>query len=138
MKYLLRMKWGEMYGTYYVWKGMKGMKVNELIDSESSSDSFIHPVIVDKLKLRVKESDRIKSMAINLEELGIEVSEHENGIAITGGVMKGGEIECFGDHRVAMSFAAAGNSSKAKILIKDADSIISSFPEFVQKTPLAG
>ena len=84
-------------------------------------------------ELRVKESDRIKSMAINLEELGIEVSEHENGIAITGGVMKGGEIECFDDHRVAMSFAAAGNSSKAKILIKDADSIITSFPEFVQK-----
>ena len=84
-------------------------------------------------ELRVKESDRIKSMAINLEKLGIEVNEYKNGIDITGGVMKGGEIECFDDHRVAMSFAAAGNSSKAKILIKDADSIITSFPEFVQK-----
>ena len=84
-------------------------------------------------ELRVKESDRIKSMAINLEKLGIEVNEHENGIDITGGFMKGGEIECFDDHRVAMSFAAAGNSSKDKILIKDADSIITSFPEFVQK-----
>ena len=84
-------------------------------------------------ELRIKESDRIKSMAINLEKLGIEVNEHENGIDITGGFMKGGEIECFDDHRVAMSFAAAGNSSKDKILIKDADSIITSFPEFVQK-----
>ena len=84
-------------------------------------------------ELRVKESDRIKSMAINLEKLGIEVNEHDNGIDITGGFMKGGEIECFDDHRIAMSFAAAGNSSKDKILIKDADSIITSFPEFVQK-----
>jgi len=84
-------------------------------------------------ELRVKESDRIKSMAINLKKLGIEVNEHENGIDITGGFMKGGEIECFDDHRVAMSFAAAGNSSKDKILIKGADSIITSFPEFVQK-----
>ena len=84
-------------------------------------------------ELRIKESDRIKSMAINLEKLGIEVNEHENGIDIIGGFMKGGEIECFDDHRVAMSFAAAGNSSKDKILIKDADSIITSFPEFVQK-----
>ena len=84
-------------------------------------------------ELRVKESDRIKSMAINLEKLGIEVNEHENGIDITGGFMKGGEIECFDDHRIAMSFAAAGNSSKDKILIKDADSIGTSFPEFVQK-----
>ncbi len=82
-------------------------------------------------ELRVKESDRISSMAIGLKKLGINTVEFEDGIQIEGGRLDGGNIECFGDHRVAMSFAVAGASAKNAIKVNNVESVDTSFPSFL-------
>ena len=58
-------------------------------------------------ELRVKESDRIATMASGLRSLGIAVEETEDGAAIHGGPLRGGHVASHGDHRVAMAFAIA-------------------------------
>lgn len=81
-------------------------------------------------ELRVKESDRIHSMALGLKALGIECTETEDGIIIEGGELKGGEVECFHDHRIAMAFSIAGLVADSPVLIKDCDNVKTSFPNF--------
>ncbi len=57
-------------------------------------------------ELRVKESDRIKSICYNLNLLGLKVKEREDGFSISGSIKKIKPIfESYGDHRIAMSFA---------------------------------
>ena len=82
-------------------------------------------------ELRVKESDRIESMAIGLRTLGIKVKTFSDGLEIEGGVIGGGEIESFSDHRIAMAFAVASLKASQKILIKDCANVATSFPGFV-------
>ena len=82
-------------------------------------------------ELRVKESDRISSMAKGFQKLGINIVEFEDGIQIEGGKLDGGDIECFGDHRVAMSFAVAGASAKNAIRVNNVESVGTSFPSFL-------
>ncbi len=57
-------------------------------------------------ELRLKESDRIKSLCYNLNLLGLEVEEYEDGFLISGEI-KNSKItfESFGDHRIAMAFS---------------------------------
>ena len=82
-------------------------------------------------ELRVKESDRISSMARGFQKLGINTVEFDDGIQIEGGKLHGGDVECFGDHRVAMSFAVAGASAKNAIKINNVESVDTSFPSFL-------
>lgn len=84
-------------------------------------------------ELRVKETDRIRAMAVNLRTLGVEVQELEDGLVVHGGVgLKGGECESFGDHRVAMSMAVAGLCCEGETRIHDIECIKTSFPGFVE------
>lgn len=63
-------------------------------------------VIRDAAELKVKESNRIHTMAEGLSRLGATVAETEDGLIIDGGAaLHGGEVESYLDHRVAMSFA---------------------------------
>ena len=80
-------------------------------------------------ELRVKESDRIKSIVKNLKKCGINVVEFEDGYEIDGGSLKEAEINSFGDHRVAMSFLIAGLINGMKVY--DTDCISTSFPNFI-------
>ena len=79
-------------------------------------------------ELRVKESDRIKSVVSNLEKCGVTYTEFEDGYEITGGTMKKASIDSHGDHRIAMSFAIAG--TLCDIDINDTECIDTSFPNF--------
>lgn len=81
-------------------------------------------------ELRVKESDRIASMAEGLTTLGIKNTVFDDGIAIEGGEMGGGEIHTFHDHRIAMAFAIAGLRASAEIRVLDCDHVATSFPGF--------
>lgn len=83
-------------------------------------------------ELRVKESDRITAMVNGLRVLGIEASETPDGMDITGGQLKGGQVDSYGDHRIAMAFAVAGGIACEEIKIGDADNIATSFPDFVE------
>ncbi|MFO1257220.1 MAG: 3-phosphoshikimate 1-carboxyvinyltransferase [Gammaproteobacteria bacterium] len=84
------------------------------------------------LELRVKESDRIHKMAIGLRQLGITVFEQPDGLIVEGGSFQGGEIDCDGDHRIAMAFAMAALQAEGPIKIRKCDNILTSFPNFVE------
>ena len=87
--------------------------------------------IRDAKELRVKESDRIKAVAMNLRAMGAHVEEHEDGLAIPGGQkLRGAEIDSMGDHRIAMAFSIAALRAEGETLIKSADAAIVSFPSF--------
>lgn len=79
-------------------------------------------------ELRVKESDRIKSVVSNLAKCGVDFTEFEDGYEITGGTLNKASIDSHGDHRIAMSFAIAGLNSDMDI--GDTDCILTSFPNF--------
>ncbi len=86
-------------------------------------------------ELRVKESDRIATMAQGLRAIGVRVEELEDGIVIEGSggalLTGGGPIATRLDHRIAMSFAVAGLVSKDGVTIDDMRPVATSFPTFV-------
>ena len=81
-------------------------------------------------ELRVKESDRIRTVVIGLNALGIEVEERPDGMIIEGGTFQGGQVDSFGDHRIAMAFSIAGTVAEGEIEILNCDCVNTSFPEF--------
>lgn len=87
-------------------------------------------------ELRHKESDRITAMAEGLASLGVQVDELPDGAVIHGRgtqsepVFNSGSVQCFHDHRIAMSFAVAGMCSAANVLIEDSATVATSFPNF--------
>ncbi|RSV24901.1 3-phosphoshikimate 1-carboxyvinyltransferase [Sphingomonas sp. ABOLH] len=85
-------------------------------------------------ELRVKESDRITTMAEGLRAIGARVEETEDGLIIdgTGGDLLpgGGTVEAKLDHRIAMSFVVAGLVSRAPVTIDDMAPVATSFPTF--------
>lgn len=83
-------------------------------------------------ELRVKESDRIGSMALGLAELGIEVTETADGAIVRGGTLTGGRVESFGDHRIAMAFASVASRASYTMTILDTEAVNTSFPGFVE------
>ena len=89
-------------------------------------------------ELRHKESDRIAVMAEGLNALGIALEVFEDGIAIEGGQLHGGEIDAQGDHRIAMAFAMAALRADGPITIRNAANIATSFPTFVATALAAG
>tara|TARA_Y100000389_G_scaffold204693_1_gene258925 strand:+ start:453 stop:1760 length:1308 start_codon:yes stop_codon:yes gene_type:complete len=83
-------------------------------------------------ELRVKESDRITAMSKGLQNMGIKVDEYADGAVIYGGEFSGGLVQSFGDHRIAMSLAIAGTIANDQIIVKDIESVDTSFPGFCE------
>lgn len=83
-------------------------------------------------ELRLKESDRIASMAAGLAELGIEVTETGDGAIVKGGKIAGGTVESFGDHRIAMAFASVAGCAMDEVSILDTEAVSTSFPGFLE------
>ena len=85
-------------------------------------------------ELRVKESDRIATMAAGLRAIGVTVEELEDGLIIEGSggapLKGGGPIATKLDHRIAMSFAVAGLVSRDGVTIDDMRPVATSFPTF--------
>ena len=81
-------------------------------------------------ELRVKESDRIASMAEGLTTLGVVNEVRDDGIVIEGGTLGGGVIHTYHDHRIAMAFAVAALRAEKEIRILDCDHVATSFPGF--------
>ncbi len=87
--------------------------------------------IRDARELRVKETDRITAMAVNLGTLGIMVTECEDGMDITGSdKLSGGTVDSCGDHRIAMSLSIAALVASGAITVTDIDCVATSFPTF--------
>jgi len=82
-------------------------------------------------ELRYKESDRIMAMENGLRAIGINVHSSKDSIEITGGKIRGGKVDSYDDHRIAMSFVIAGLVSERSLTIMDTQNISTSFPTFV-------
>jgi 3-phosphoshikimate 1-carboxyvinyltransferase len=89
-------------------------------------------------ELRVKDSDRLATMAGGLRALGADVTETAEGARIAGGTLHGGEVDSHGDHRVAMSFAVAGLRAQAPVHIRDCANVATSFPGFADLANACG
>jgi 3-phosphoshikimate 1-carboxyvinyltransferase len=88
--------------------------------------------IRDAAELRVKESDRIATMAQVLGAFGVPCEELPDGLIITGGAsLHGAQIDSRGDHRIAMSAALLGLLADGESLIDGAEAVDTSFPGFV-------
>jgi 3-phosphoshikimate 1-carboxyvinyltransferase len=82
-------------------------------------------------ELRVKESDRIASMASELRKMGVIIEEYPDGISIQGPAdLRGATVESYGDHRIAMALAIAALSAKGTTSIKGCSAVNISFPGF--------
>jgi len=88
--------------------------------------------IVNASRLRLKESDRIKSTVEMINSLGGIAIETENGMIIEGANFKGGRVNAYGDHRIAMAAAIAGAVSSGETVIENADCVNKSYPTFFE------
>jgi 3-phosphoshikimate 1-carboxyvinyltransferase len=91
-------------------------------------------VFADLQELRVKESDRIASLARELGRAGIGVRETPDGLEVVGvggagRLPRGGRVEADSDHRIAMAFAILGLLAEEETVVPAAD-IATSFPLF--------
>ena len=89
-------------------------------------------------ELRVKESDRIQSMADGLQALGLDAEPTADGMRLRGGPVQGGRVDSRGDHRIAMAFAMAALRAEAAIEIGDCANVATSFPGFAALAAAAG
>ena len=94
----------------------------------SSKDGL---TVRDAAELRVKETDRIATVAENMRRMGIEISTFEDGFHIPGNQkFHAAEVDSFGDHRIAMAFAVAALVADGETVVKEAEAASISFPEF--------
>jgi 3-phosphoshikimate 1-carboxyvinyltransferase len=87
--------------------------------------------IVNAERLRIKESDRLKAMATELNKLGADVEETQDGLIIYGvESLKGGTVDSWKDHRIAMALSIAAIKCTEPVIITNSDSVNKSYPEF--------
>ncbi|PIQ86757.1 MAG: 3-phosphoshikimate 1-carboxyvinyltransferase [Candidatus Omnitrophica bacterium CG11_big_fil_rev_8_21_14_0_20_43_6] len=89
-------------------------------------------------ELRVKETDRINSMVVNLKKMGADIRVEKvrgfENIVITGrGRLYGASLKSFGDHRSAMSLVVAAQAAQGDSELDDIGCINKSFPGFLKK-----
>lgn len=90
-------------------------------------------VVKDAQDLRNKESDRIKCLVNELQKIGVNIQETQDGFIIEGkNKLKGGcDVECYHDHRLAMSLYIAGLICEKPVKINEFQWVDISFPEFL-------
>ena len=89
--------------------------------------------IYNASRLRLKESDRLAAIRLNLNALGGQAEETDDGLLIHGtGKLKGGRADSFNDHRMVMSAAAAALISEEAVTVSGAEAVEKSYPAFWQ------
>ena len=90
-------------------------------------------VIKGITELRVKETDRVRSITENLSRMGVRVEEEGNSLIIPGrsGRFAAAELDSFGDHRIAMSAAIAALASDGECVIRNTACADTSYPNFL-------
>ena len=82
-------------------------------------------------RLRLKESDRIRSVIGMLRALGGSVEETADGLVVRGQeTLRGGYVDSCGDHRIAMSAAIASLVCRDKVVLTGAEAVEKSYPSF--------
>ena len=95
--------------------------------------------IVNAARLSIKESDRLKSVAAMITALGGEITELADGLVINGsGKLKGGVVDSFNDHRIAMAAAIASSICESEVIITGAGAVEKSYPKFFEHFKMLG
>jgi len=88
-------------------------------------------VIKNASRLRLKESDRLYATTRTLTILGADVKETEDTLVINGRPrLKGGVVDAFGDHRIAMMAAIASAACTEPVTVTGAEAVNKSYPAF--------
>lgn len=88
-------------------------------------------VITNASRLRIKESDRIKTTCEMIKSIGGIITEKVDGMIIQGKTaLSGGRVDGAGDHRIVMSAAIAASVCEDCVIIKDAEAVNKSYPAF--------
>ena len=83
-------------------------------------------------RLRLKETDRIKTVIAGLQAMGITATETPDGMVITGGSPVGGTVDGSGDHRIVMAFSVLAAFSEGSTKIEGYTSVNKSYPNFFE------
>jgi len=87
--------------------------------------------ITNGKRLRIKESDRLSAIATELKKLGADIVELEDGLVIRGKkFLKGGLVDSWNDHRIAMALAIASIKCVEPIYLTNYDAVNKSYPRF--------
>jgi 3-phosphoshikimate 1-carboxyvinyltransferase len=87
--------------------------------------------VKDASELRIKETDRIRTVVDNLGRMGVSAEERPDGLVVPGRQQfRAAEFDSFGDHRIAMAFAVAALRADGPCAINGAEAASVSFPEF--------
>jgi len=90
-------------------------------------------IVRDASELRIKETDRIATVAENFRRMGVRVEEQPDGMIVPGRQsFRAAHLDSFGDHRIAMAFAVAALRAEGESWIENAEAASVSFPEFFQ------
>jgi 3-phosphoshikimate 1-carboxyvinyltransferase len=117
---------------------ISGVQVAEMID-ELPMLAALGPFtekgieVHDAQELRVKESDRIRSLTEGLRQMGAQVEEFPDGMRVEGrsaARLRGAIVDPCGDHRIAMALSVTALGARGDTVIRDADCAAVSFPEF--------
>jgi 3-phosphoshikimate 1-carboxyvinyltransferase len=88
-------------------------------------------IVRDASELRVKETDRIQTIAENFRSMGLEIEVKPDGFELPGRQhFRSAEVQSFGDHRIAMAFSVAALAADGPCVIEGSEAASVSFPEF--------
>jgi 3-phosphoshikimate 1-carboxyvinyltransferase len=88
-------------------------------------------IVHDAGELRIKETDRIRTIVENLRRMGVSAEELPDGFVVPGRQkFRAAAFESYGDHRIAMAFAVAALAGDGESVIREAEAASVSFPEF--------
>ncbi len=118
---------------------LRGIEVNaadipDMVPAIAATAAFAlgKTVIHSAERLRIKESDRIKTTLAALNAMGIKTEEKTDGMIIYGGSPKGGIIDGANDHRIVMAFSVAAAYAQGESTVSGAEAVNKSYPEFFE------
>jgi len=90
-------------------------------------------IVRDAAELRVKETDRIDTLVVEMRKLGADIQTRPDGFVIQGPTsLRGADIDSHGDHRLGMTLAVAGLLAEGQTTVHHAECIADSFPGFAE------
>ncbi len=120
---------------------VSGAEVPRMIDefpifAVAATQARGETIVKDAQELRVKESDRIGTLAQELRKMGARIEEREDGFAIDGATkLRGARVSAHSDHRLAMALAVAGLIAHGETVIEGWECVADSFPNFERALP---
>ncbi len=89
--------------------------------------------IINAKRLRIKECDRLNAIATELNKLGADITELDDGLIVQGkSSLKGGKVQGWNDHRIVMSMAVASLVCEEDVYIEGCHAINKSYPHFFE------